>query len=43
MLKDEDLLQISGGGFGNIAAVVIGVVTFLAGLVDGFVRPYKCR
>ena len=44
MLKEKELYKITGGGAGYfIAAGIIGVVSFFAGLLDGFTRPFKCR
>ena len=43
-LKDEELLKINGGEVN--ASVILGIagaITFVVGIVDGFLRPYKCR
>lgn len=44
MLKETELLEIKGGGI-NWTIVGIGgaVISFLIGLVDGYLRPLKCR
>ena len=43
-LEDNELKQITGGAihFGAVAGIFAGV-TFLIGLVDGYVRPLACR
>lgn len=43
-LTNNELIRISGGAvkFGVIAAIV-GTISFLIGVVDGFIRPFKCR
>ena len=43
MLKEEELKNISGGFNLSIAAVIGGIVAFVAGILDGYTRPYKCR
>lgn len=43
-LKIEEMKQITGGGITAWGAVGIGaLITFLAGVVDGFARPFKCH
>lgn len=41
-LSNEKMVEISGGGktlaFGLLAAGI-----FIVGVVDGIIRPYKCR
>ena len=43
-LKEQELNQISGGG---ISYTLLGIFTaigvFVAGIVDGFLRPLKCN
>ncbi len=43
-LKEQELNEISGGG---ISYTVLGILTaigvFIAGVVDGIVRPLKCN
>ena len=43
-LNDKELMVVDGGGFhiGVVAGIVAGI-SFLVGLVDGIVRPLKCR
>ena len=43
-LEIEETKQIIGGGISFWGAVGIGtIVTFLAGIIDGFARPLRCR
>lgn len=43
-LKKEDLKEINGGGISFGAGVLIGAgITFLIGLIDGYIRPLSCR
>lgn len=41
-LKSKDLLNIDGGGFGLALGIFAGV-TFIIGVIDGYVRPLKCN
>jgi hypothetical protein len=41
-LKDTELNDICGGGFGLCLAIG-GLVTFLIGVIDGYVRPLRCN
>lgn len=43
-LKNEELLQIKGGGVSVWGVLGIGtLLVFLAGVIDGFARPLTCR
>lgn len=43
-LDNEELKQISGGGFHIGFGIIIGAgISFLIGLVDGYIRPLACR
>lgn len=42
LLNNEELRSINGGGFGVLLAIG-AIVTFLIGVVDGYVRPLKCN
>lgn len=43
-LEKEDLKLIRGGGFSFWSGVVIvGIVTFISGIVDGIARPLDCK
>jgi len=43
-LQIEEMKNITGGGITAWGAIGIGaLLTFLAGVVDGFARPFKCH
>lgn len=43
-INENDLKNIQGGGLSVWGAIGIGtIVTFLIGVIDGFVRPLKCN
>lgn len=42
-LNDKELQAIRGGISGWAIAGIAGGIAFLIGLLDGFVRPLKCR
>lgn len=41
-LKETELKKINGGGMGLALLIGAGII-FLIGVIDGYVRPYKCR
>ena len=41
-LDSKELMNINGGGLGLGLVIGAGIV-FLAGILDGFVRPLKCN
>ena len=41
-LSNEKLLEVSGGGKG-LALGLLAAGIFIVGVVDGIIRPYKCR
>ena len=41
-LKLDDLRNVNGGGFG-LALGIFAAVTFIIGVIDGYVRPLKCN
>lgn len=41
-LTKQQLMQIEGGGLKIGLAIAAGIV-FITGIIDGFVRPYRCR
>ncbi len=43
-IEKEELKNITGGGLSVMGFFGIGsLITFLAGVVDGFARPLKCN
>ena len=43
-LNDYELSQIVGGKAGlAILTIVGGIITFIIGVVDGYLRPAKCK
>lgn len=42
VISEAELNNIRGGGFGLWLAIV-GLVTFVIGVIDGYVRPIKCN
>lgn len=44
MLEDIELYNVTGGAVKWTVGVIVGsIVTFLAGVVDGYLRPLKCN
>lgn len=44
LLNDIELNGICGGGFSiGIITVIVAIVTFVIGVIDGYVRPLKCN
>lgn len=47
ILSNRDLLEIKGGGkigFGSVLFLIVGgLVTLLAGIIDGLTNPKKCN
>lgn len=44
MISNQELKRIKGGGFSiGVGFIIGGIVTFLIGLFDGYVRPLACR
>ena len=42
--SDRELYSVNGGGIGwGIAGLIAGLVTFVIGVIDGYVRPLKCN
>lgn len=41
-LTNNQLLKIKGGGLGIFAGLG-ALAVFIIGVIDGYVRPYKCR
>lgn len=43
-LSKKELSNIQGGGFNTgIAFAIIAGLTFIAGIIDGYVRPLACH
>jgi len=42
-LKDEELREIEGGSGWAIATLVVTGVTFIVGIIAGWVNPAKCK
>jgi lactobin A/cerein 7B family class IIb bacteriocin len=44
MLSNEDLCEIKGGAIkAGVVALIIAGVTFIIGVVDGYLRPLRCN
>ena len=44
MMTKEELLKVSGGAVNWTIISIIGTITtFIAGIIDGYLRPVKCR
>ena len=44
VLNNEEMLKVKGGGMSAWAIFGIGAaIVFIAGVIDGFVRPLKCN
>ena len=41
-ISKNELKNINGGGLG-LGILLGGLATFFIGVIDGFVRPLKCR
>lgn len=43
-IKKDELLSIRGGSISFTAgALIVAGITFLIGVIDGFLRPYACH
>jgi len=43
-INDKELEQIEGGGISwGIALGIVAAVTFVVGVVDGYINPIKCN
>ncbi len=43
LLKDQELMQLEGGNKYTILAIIGAVGVFVAGIIDGILRPLKCN
>lgn len=41
-LTNNELINITGGGFGWLAGIG-AAITFIFGVIDGYLRPLKCN
>lgn len=41
-VNDNELKQVEGGGWG-IAVGIVAAITFIVGVVDGYINPIKCN
>lgn len=43
-LNKEEMKKIKAGGISAVGwAVIASLLSFAAGILDGYTRPYKCR
>lgn len=42
-LKKEELIEIKGGSIMIRFFIVGGIVSFIIGFLDGYIRPLKCN
>ena len=42
-LKNEELMTVNGGFSIGLGIAIGAGITFLIGVIDGFVRPLKCN
>ena len=43
-LNEMEMKNIKAGGINAIGwAIIVSILSFSAGLLDGYTRPYKCR
>lgn len=43
-LDEKELRTIKGGSIDfGIAAIISGIVMFISGIFDGYIRPFACR
>ena len=44
VLQNEELMNITGGAVNyGVLAVIGGVVAFVIGVIDGYLRPLSCN
>lgn len=44
ILEDDELLEINGGAVSiGLASALIGGIVFIIGIIDGYLRPLRCR
>ena len=43
-INDNELMEINGGAIKwAVLGLFVGVSAFVAGVIDGYLRPFKCR
>lgn len=43
-LSDVELKDINGGAISwHVIGAIVGAGAFIIGVIDGFLRPYRCR
>lgn len=43
-LQDEELIELTGGAIKyGLLTVIGGVITFIIGIIDGYLRPLACN
>lgn len=43
-LQDEELMSLTGGAIKyGLWTVIGGVITFIIGIIDGYLRPLSCN
>ena len=43
-IEENELKQVEGGGFSwGVAAGIVAAITFVIGIVDGYVNPTACN
>lgn len=44
LLEENELNNIYGGSFSiGLSIAIAGLITFVIGVIDGYVRPLKCN
>ena len=43
MLNNEELINVKGGINWSVVCVGSAIISFIIGVLDGYVRPLKCR
>ena len=43
LIEDKELEQISGGFSWGVAAGIVAGITFIIGVIEGYVNPVKCN
>ena len=43
IIDDEELKTINGGNKYIVVGIAIGFISFIVGLIDGYIRPLSCN